>query len=185
MRVIPCHAVVGVGRIPLHSFSLALDLPETFFGDNNTNPPTMRSPYYPPQTDPEDDRIIGINAYSEASTSRVQDRNDIQLNALPIPGTPAIKYLRQKGIRITWPIAFSIGDLLAQLTNDAFRSAVRGVVNRSGVPRCFISTFVGVDPHITYPLLPLPVCVSPGRPPEYGLILAGDHVRKRLKERYH
>ncbi|KAI6163282.1 hypothetical protein EDD17DRAFT_1568747 [Pisolithus thermaeus] len=57
------HATVGVRNALYRLFALALDLPETYFGDNNL--PTMRSHYYPPQTGPTDDRIIGINAHSE------------------------------------------------------------------------------------------------------------------------
>ncbi|KAI6156088.1 hypothetical protein EDD17DRAFT_1764728 [Pisolithus thermaeus] len=33
-RVMPCHAAVGVGKVLFRPFALALDLPETYFGDN-------------------------------------------------------------------------------------------------------------------------------------------------------
>ncbi|KAI6114509.1 hypothetical protein F5141DRAFT_1291217 [Pisolithus sp. B1] len=171
------HATVGVRNALYRLFALALDLPETYFGDNDL--PTMRSHYYPPQTGPEDDRIIGINAHSDFECFTILWQE---------PGIQALQVLNSdkqwiNAPPITGTLVINIGDLLARWTNDVFRSTVHRVINKSGIPRYSIATFIGVDPHVE--VEPLPSCVSPERPPKYGPILAGDHVRKRLKETYH
>ncbi|KAI6117106.1 hypothetical protein EV401DRAFT_1971540 [Pisolithus croceorrhizus] len=141
------HATVGVRNALYRLFALALDLPETYFGDNFCFTILWQEP--------------GIQAL------QVLNSDKQWINAPPITGT----------------LVINIGDLLARWTNDVFRSTVHRVINKSGIPRYSIATFIGVDPHVE--VEPLPSCVSPERPPKYGPILAGDHVRKRLKETYH
>ncbi|KAI5988393.1 hypothetical protein EDD15DRAFT_2371411 [Pisolithus albus] len=173
------HATVGLRNALYRLFALALDLPETYFGDIHRNLPTMRSHYYPPQTGSEDDFIMGINAHSDfecftilwqepgIQALQVLNSDNRWINAPPIPGT----------------LVINIGDLFARWTNDVFKSTVHRVINESNVPRYSIATFVGVDHHVE--VKPLPTCVSPERPPKYEPIIAGDHVRNRLKETYH
>lgn len=173
------HANVGLRNALFRLFALALDLPETYFGDIHRNLPTMRSHYYPPQAGPEDGCIMGINAHSDfecftilwqepgIQALQVLNSDKQWINAPPIPGT----------------LVINIGDLLARWTNDVFKSTVHRVINKSSVPRYSIATFVGVDYHVE--VKPLPSCVSPESPPKYEPIFAGDHVRKRLGETYH
>ena len=80
------HAALAVGKTLYHLFALALDLPETYFEDKvwmvlltclSTNLVAsdrfqtkesvhdMRTVRYPPQTDPVDDRMVGLGAHTE------------------------------------------------------------------------------------------------------------------------
>ncbi|KAI5981690.1 hypothetical protein F5J12DRAFT_878989 [Pisolithus orientalis] len=173
------HAAVGVRNVLFRLFALALDLPETYFDDKNENPPTMRGHHYPPQTGCEDDYAFGINAHSDfecftilwqepgIQALQVLNSDKQWINAPPIPGT----------------LVINIGDLLARWTNDVFRSTVHRVINKSGVRRYSVAMFVGIDPRVR--VEPIPSCISSEKPPKYGPIFAGEHVRKRLNETYH
>ncbi|KIN99741.1 hypothetical protein M404DRAFT_782075 [Pisolithus tinctorius Marx 270] len=174
------HAAVGVGKVLFRLFALALDLPETYFDDKTRNSAAiMRTLHYPPQTGPEDDRIVGIGAHTdfecftilwqESGIQALQVLNSEKqwINAPPIPGT----------------LVINIGDQLARWTNDIFRSTVHRAINRSGVRRYSIPLFFGTDYHVN--VEPMPSCISPERPPKYEPISAGDYVQKRLREMYH
>ncbi|KAI6039622.1 hypothetical protein EDC04DRAFT_2894967 [Pisolithus marmoratus] len=172
------HAAFGVGKVLHRLFALALDLPETYFDEKLKRCPIMRGLHYPPQTGPEDDRIVGIGAHSdfecftilwqEPGVQALQVLNSKRqwINATPIPGT----------------LVINIGDLLSRWTNDIFRSTVHRAINRSGVRRYSIPLFIGADPHVE--VEPLPSCVSPERPAKYEAINSGEYVRKRLQEMY-
>ncbi|KAI6144605.1 hypothetical protein BKA82DRAFT_4173373 [Pisolithus tinctorius] len=172
------HAAFGVAKDLYRLFALALDLPETYFDDKFKRCPIMRGLHYPPQTGPEDDRIIGIGAHSdfecftilwqEPGIQALQILNSEKkwINATPIPGT----------------LVINIGDLLSRWTNGIFRSAVHRAINRSGIRRYSIPLFNGTDPHVE--VEPLPTCVSAERPAKYEIINSGEYVRKRVQEMY-
>ncbi|KAI6156063.1 hypothetical protein EDD17DRAFT_1764696 [Pisolithus thermaeus] len=170
------HAALGVGQVLHRLFALALDLPETFFDDKLNRYQTMRGLHYPPQTGPEDDRIIGIGAHSdfecftilwqEPGVQALQVLNSEKkwINAPPIPGT----------------LVINISDLLSRWTNDIFRSTVHRVINRSGVHRYSIPLFFGTNTDVE--VEPLPSCVSPERPAKYEPINAGEYVQQLVQE---
>lgn len=172
------HAAFNVGKFLHRLFALALDLPETYFDDKLKRSPIMRGLHYPPQTGPEDDRIVGIGAHSDFECFTILwQEPDIQalqllnsknqwINATPIPGT----------------LVINIGDLLSRWTNDIFRSTVHRAINRSGVRRYSMPLFIGADPHVD--VEPLPSCVSSDRPARYENINSGEYVRKRLRDMY-
>ncbi|KAI6107671.1 hypothetical protein EDD16DRAFT_1712176 [Pisolithus croceorrhizus] len=169
-------AALGVGQVLHRLFALALDLPETFFDDKLNRYQTMRGLHYPPQTGPEDDRIIGIGAHSdfecftilwqEPGVQALQVLNSEKkwINAPPIPGT----------------LVINISDLLSRWTNDIFRSTVHRVVNRNGVHRYSIPLFFGTNTDVE--VEPLPSCVSPERPAKYKPINAGEYVQKLVQD---
>ncbi|KAI5995141.1 hypothetical protein EDD15DRAFT_2366069 [Pisolithus albus] len=176
------HAALGVGKVLHRLIALALDLPETFFDDKLQQCQIMRGLHYPPQTGPEDDRIIGFGAHSDFEVGILMKAFDLAkpgiqalqvlnsekkwINATPIPGT----------------LVINIGDLLSRWTNDIFRSTVHRVINRSGVCRYSIPLFFGLDPHVE--VEPLPSCVSPERPARYECVNAGEYVQKLMQEMY-
>ncbi|KAI6015424.1 hypothetical protein BKA83DRAFT_4341847 [Pisolithus microcarpus] len=173
------HAAISVGKFLYRLFALALDLPETYFDDKFKRSPVFRALHYPPQTGPEDDRIVGIGAHSDFECFTILwQEPDIQalqvlnsknqwINATPIPGT----------------LVINIGDLLSRWTNDMFRSTVHRAINRSGVRRYSMPLFIGVEPHVE--VEPFPSCVSPDRPAKYEKINSREYVRKRLRAMYH
>ncbi|KAI6123630.1 hypothetical protein EDD16DRAFT_630190 [Pisolithus croceorrhizus] len=172
------HATFDVGKFLHRLFALALDLPETFFDDKLKRCPVMRGLHYPPQTGPEDDRIVGIGAHADfecftilwqepgVQALQVLNSKNQWINATPIPGT----------------LVINIGDLLSRWTNDIFRSTVHRAINRSGVRRYSIPLFIGADPDVD--VEPLPSCVSPDRPARYEIINSGEYVRQRLRDMY-
>lgn len=172
------HAALGVGKVLHRLLALALDLPEGFFDDKLQHCQIMRGLHYPPQTGPEDDRIIGFGAHSdfecftilwqEPGIQALQVLNSEKkwINATPIPGT----------------LVINIGDLLSRWTNDIFRSTVHRVINRSGVCRYSIPLFFGLDTHVE--VEPLPSCVSSERPAKYERISSGEYVQKLMQEMY-
>ncbi|KAI5988338.1 hypothetical protein EDD15DRAFT_2531711 [Pisolithus albus] len=172
------HAALGVGKALHRLIAIALDLPETFFDDKLQHCQIMRGLHYPPQTGPEDDRIIGFGVHSDfecftilwqepgIQALQVLNSEEKWINATPIPGT----------------LVINIGDLLSRWTNDIFRSTVHRVINRSGVCRYSIPLFFGLDPNVE--VEPLPSCVSPERPAKYERINSGEYVQKLMQEMY-
>ncbi|KAI6140641.1 hypothetical protein BKA82DRAFT_1004487 [Pisolithus tinctorius] len=172
------HATLGVAKVLHRLFALALDLPETYFDDKLRHNPMMRGLHYPPQTGPEDERIMGIGAHSdfqcftilwqEPGIQALQILNSEKqwINATPVPGT----------------LVINIADLLSRWTNDVFRSTVHRAINRSGVSRYSIPMFIGANSDVV--VEPIPSCVSPERPAKYETIKSGDYVRKRIQEMY-
>ncbi|KAI6107667.1 hypothetical protein EDD16DRAFT_1898714 [Pisolithus croceorrhizus] len=137
-------AAFDVGKFLHHLFALALDLPESYFDDKLKRSATMRGLHYPPQTGPEDDRIMGIGAHADfecftilwqepgIQALQILNSKNQWINVAPIPGT----------------LVINIGDMLSRWTNDVFRSTVHRAINRSGVRRYSIALFIGVDAHV-------------------------------------
>lgn len=60
------HAAVELGRKLFPLFALALDLDYDFFEDKTKNSAAiMNMLYYPPQTGPVNDKVIGTGAHTE------------------------------------------------------------------------------------------------------------------------
>ncbi|KAH8822596.1 hypothetical protein DL96DRAFT_1618403 [Flagelloscypha sp. PMI_526] len=170
------HAALKLGKSLFPLFALALDLPETFFDDKTKNSAAlMRLLFYPPQTGPVDDRIMGIGAHTdwecftilwqepEIQALQVLNADKQWINAPPIPGT----------------LVINLGDQFARWTNDIFKSTVHRAINRSGVQRYSIPLFFGTDYEVK--LEPIPGC----GPPKYEpIITAGEYVKMKLKETY-
>ncbi|KIN99762.1 hypothetical protein M404DRAFT_30229 [Pisolithus tinctorius Marx 270] len=57
---------VGIGKVLLYIFALALDLPQAYFAEKTTNSAAiMRALHYPPQTSSDDDLIVGFGASTD------------------------------------------------------------------------------------------------------------------------
>ncbi|KAI1786857.1 Clavaminate synthase-like protein [Ganoderma leucocontextum] len=173
------HSAIRVGQSLFPLFALALDLPETFFGDKTTKPAAiMRLLYYPPQTGPVDNRLQGIGAHTDyecftilwqqedIQALQVLNANGTWVNAVPIPGT----------------LVVNLGDQFARWTNDVFKSTVHRAINRSGVERYSIPLFFGTDYDVK--LEALPSCVSDDYPAQYEVVTAGEYVKSRLEATY-
>ncbi|KAI5984803.1 hypothetical protein F5J12DRAFT_899193 [Pisolithus orientalis] len=117
--------------------------------------PMMRGLHYPPQTGPEDERIMGIGAHSdfecftilwqEPGIQALQILNSEKqwINATPVPGT----------------LVINIADLLSRWTNDVFRSTVHRAINRSGFSRYSIPMFIGANSDVVVEPIPS-LCIS-------------------------
>lgn len=162
-------------------FSLALGMGNDFFApfiDHSTN--VLRILRY--QTTPDDPEPVahqvGHGAHSDYGICTV-------LFADPVPG---LQILAAEG---TWhdvvpePGAFvvNIGDLLAQWTNDEWRSTLHRVLPpvrlADGVNERRSMAFFCDGNHDAL-VAPLPTCVSPDRPARYAPVLAGEHLMNKL-----
>lgn len=169
------HSAILLGKILFPLFALALNLPETFFDDKTRNSAaSMKLLHYPPQTGPLDDRVIGIGAHTDwecftilwqepgIQALQVLNAKKEWINAPPIPGT----------------LVINLGDQFARWTNDIFKSTVHRAINRSGIHRYSIPLFFGTDYDVR--MEPIPSCISPGQPPKYEIVTAGEYVKSRL-----
>jgi isopenicillin N synthase-like dioxygenase len=170
--------MLRVARALMGGFALALELDETHFASQLTDPQAfLRVLHYPPQTGEIDPGQIGIGAHSdyESLTILAQDENRaLQISdgeggwiwATPIPGAFVV----------------NIGDQMSRWTNDLFRSTIHRAVNVSGRERYSIPFFFGPNPDAV--IEALPGCAGPGRPALYEPIRAGDYSRLRLAASY-
>ncbi|KAJ2919150.1 hypothetical protein MD484_g1261, partial [Candolleomyces efflorescens] len=165
------HAATRLGKALFPLFAEALDQPSDFFQDKTLHSAAlMKLLYYPPQTGPVDDRVIGIGAHTdwEPGIQALQVLNSEKqwINAPPIEGT----------------LVINLGDEFARLTNGIFKSTVHRAINRNGVERYSIPLFFGIDYNAK--LEPMPNCVSPERPFAYEVITAGEYIKARLTATY-
>ena len=160
-------------------FAVALGLPERYFDDKidhhfNTCPTN----HYPVVGDPQPGQLragehtdfgsLTILAFSDAPGGlQVRMPDDTWLDVTARSGE----------------LVVNIGDMMARWTNDRWKSTVHRVVNPPHA-----GPAVGRRQSIGYFLHPnfdarvecLPTCRSPGNPPRYAPIMAGEHMREKL-----
>jgi len=161
-------AVAAVGERLFRAFAVALDLPETFFIDRASKPPSqLRLLYYPANDLPMDNSNFGIGAHSDfecftilhhkSAGLQVMNAANEWVEAPPIPGTFTV----------------NIGDLLEGWTNGLFKATQHRVVN-TGQERYSLPLFFAVDYDTV--VEPLPQFVDAANPPAYNRIVAGQHL---------
>ena len=161
-------AVTAVGERLFRAFAVSLGLPERFFVDRATKPPSqLRLLYYPENTLPMNRDTFGIGAHSDfecftilnqqAPGLQVMNAADEWVEAPPIPGSFIV----------------NIGDLLEGWTNGLFKATQHRVVN-TGRERLSMPLFFAVDYDTV--VEPLPQFVSAERPAGYERIVAGKHL---------
>jgi isopenicillin N synthase-like dioxygenase len=171
-------------RTIMRLFAIALDLPESFFDDKITrNSPALRLIHYPTLTRaplPGEERA---GAHSDTGA----------LTILHIDDTPdSLQVETRSGEwininRVPGAFVINIGDMMMRWTNDKWVSTVHRVVNPPFVNgrserRLSIAAFCG--PNYDTMVECLPNCSSPGNPPRYQPITAGDYAYMRAANRY-
>jgi isopenicillin N synthase-like dioxygenase len=76
----------------------------------------------------------------------------------------------------------NVGDMLAQWTNDRWRSTLHRVVNppcNAGARRQSMAFFHNANFHCEVACLP--TCTSPENPPRYAPVLAGPHLVAKFR----
>lgn len=167
-----------LGQRILEGFALALELPRRFFRERYRRPLVRaRLLHYPPQPAQADDEQFGAAEHTDYGTITILWQDDVGglqvknragqwIDAPPIDGTFVI----------------NIGDMLARWSNDLFVSTPHRVVNASGRERYSIPVFY--DPDYDTVVECLPHCASPGDPPKYPPIVAGDYITARYDGSY-
>jgi isopenicillin N synthase-like dioxygenase len=155
--------------------ALALGLPPDFFED---------------KTDHSVD-TLRVNHYERAPGDPQPARGQQRMGAHTDYGILTVLYAdRVPGLQIvapdgTWQdvvpaegaVLVNLGDLLAQWTNDRWRSTLHRVVPRPE-PRRSVAFFHDGNPDALVECLP--TCCSATHPPKYPPVLAGDHLRAKL-----
>jgi isopenicillin N synthase-like dioxygenase len=174
-------AMQELGDVLMDVFSMALGLPADFFASRCSRAPdVMRANSYerrPGETDPRPGQMR-MGAHSDYGAFTI-------LLADPVPG------LQIMGPDGRWhdvlpdgrTLLVNLGDLLAQWTNDRWRSTVHRVVppppsSEGPMRRRSIAFFREVDHDVVVSCLP--TCTSPSNPPKYAPVRAGQHLMAEL-----
>lgn len=154
----------------LGAFARGLALDAAFFRPFFSRPLTqLRLLHYPPQPAEAGDAVLGVEAHTDtgAFTILLQDqtgglevrnRAGAWIRAVPIPGTFVV----------------NIADMMQRWTNGRFVSTPHRVANRSGGGRISVPFFANPDYGAT--IVPLPGCVTAGRPLAYEPLACGPYV---------
>jgi isopenicillin N synthase-like dioxygenase len=173
-------AVKRLARLLFHAFALALKLPEDYFDAISDTPMALvRVLYYPSQPGPFDETRMGNGAHTDhecftilrqdddIQALQVRNRGGEWIDAPPLPGSYVV----------------NIGDLMARWTNGAFASTHHRVANLSGRSRYSIPCFIG--PNADTLVDALPSCISPGAPPKYQPVRAGEYISTMIYHNFY
>lgn len=161
-------------------FALALDLPEDFFDRKIDRHITqLVSVNYPGQAAPPLPGQLRAGAHTDfgSLTLLATDGSPGGLQVLMADGAwHDIKPVRDAFI-------VNLGDLMAQWTNDRWRSTVHRVVNpptdvAAGSRRHSMVFFH--QPNFDAMIECLPTCLAPGERPKYPPVTSGDHLAAQL-----
>lgn len=159
-------AVFELGQRLLRGFALGLELPETFFDEFVTAPPSqLRMLHYPPN--PDADVTVGIGAHT-----------DYECFTILLPTEPGLEVMNGAGEWIDAPprpgtFVVNIGDTLEMWTNGEL-TATSHRVRKVSVERYSFPLFFACDYHVE--VQPLPSFVSAERPARYPPLKAGEHL---------
>jgi isopenicillin N synthase-like dioxygenase len=159
-------AVFELGHRLLRGFALGLELPETFFDQFVTAPPSqLRMLHYPPNPDP--DVTVGIGAHT-----------DYECFTILLPTEAGLEVMNGAGEWIDAPprpgaFVVNIGDTLEMWTNGAL-TATSHRVRKVNVERYSFPLFFACDYDVQ--VEPLPSFVTAERPSRYPPLKAGEHL---------
>lgn len=156
-------------------FALALDLPIDFFDATiDRHLTAQRIIRYP-----------ALHGEPEPGQLRIAPHSDYgSLTILLTDGTPGLQIQDPSGAWLDVPPApdafiVNIGDLMADWTNDRWRSTVHRVLPVALDRDRYSATFFH---HPNYDALiePIASCVDADHPPRHDPVTAGDHLRRKL-----
>ena len=161
-------------------FAAALDLPAPFFDDKiDRNISCLRAINYPDQPEPPLPGQLRAGAHTDYGS----------LTLLSMEDAPGGLEVHREGD--TWETirvpsdAFvtNVGDLMAQWTNDAWRSALHRVANpprdHEGSSRRQSLVFFH-QPNYDAEVVPLPSCCDSDRPARYARTTSGEHLYTKM-----
>ena len=176
------HACTRLATHVMRLFALALDLPEWFFDDKIDRQITqMVSVNYPAQPNAPLPGQLRSGAHTDFGS----------LTLLATDGTPGgLQVMMPDGawqdIRpVKGAFIVNLGDLMAQWTNDRWRSTLHRVVNppadvAAGSRRHSLVFFH--QPNFDALIECLPSCRKPGEPAKYPPVTSGDHLADKLSK---
>jgi isopenicillin N synthase-like dioxygenase len=160
----------------------ALDLPETWFDDKiDRSTSNVVAQHYPALDRAPVPGQIRNGAHTDFGTLTLlmaEDRpGGLQVMSLdgawrdvrPIPGTYIV----------------NLGDMMAQWTNDRWRSTLHRVVNPpldAGAASRRLSVVFFHTPNYDALIECIPSCTDAAHPPKYAPILSGEHIARKLRQ---
>lgn len=164
-------------------FALALDLPESFFDDKiDREISALNVNHYPRQKVAAKPGQIRAGAHTDYGS----------LTILATDGSPGglQLWLDNEWQDVMPPqdaFIINLGDLMAQWTNDRWRSTLHRVINppsevAATTERQSIVFFH--QPNFDAPIVCLPTCVAPGAEPKYAPTTSGEHLMAELAKTY-
>ena len=180
-------ACLHLARQLIHTFALALSLPEDYFDPKFSHPDAaLALNYYPPISKP-----ATPSAHDEVS---IGSHTDFQLftllhqSASPLPSlqvlTPTGQWLYAPPIEGTFVVNF--GDFFERITNGRFKSTVHRAQNYSGIERISMPFFFGFNRNEQCGVLDC--CVDPaaewvgegGKGRKFGVVGCDEWVKRRV-----
>ncbi len=163
----------------LSIFSVALGLPENTFEDKiDKHITNFAMIYYPTQTKTPRENQTRCGAHSDfGGLSIVYTDSDVgglqvQTNSGEWLGVPCVP----------GTFVVNVGDLMAEWTNDRWRSTMHRVVNppRDKADASKLSLLFFQQPNYDARIECLPTCTSADNPPKYAPILSGEYVANKV-----
>jgi isopenicillin N synthase-like dioxygenase len=171
-------ALDGLARRLMRIFADALDLPRDWFQDSIDRPATeLVSQYYPPLTEeplPGQFRNHAHTDFGNITILKAEDRP----SGLQVLGLDEDWH---EVVPVADSFVVNIGDMLAQWTNDRWRSTMHRVVNPpqgNALDRLSIAFFHEPNPDAR--IATIPSCISDAQPQKYADIRAGTYMAEKL-----
>ena len=161
-------------------FAVALDMPEAWFQDKIDKHITNFSvSYYPPQDTPPADNQLRCGPHSDYGSLTIVS-SDTDVGGLQVL-TSAGDWASVPCLPNTFVI--NLGDLMAEWTNDRWRSTLHRVVNppRESADQSRLSFLFFHQPNYDAVIECLPSCTNPDDPPKYARVTSGEHVRRKVE----
>jgi len=159
----------------------ALSLPDDWFDDKMDRPmATLAAQHYPALDSAPEAGALRSGAHTDFGTLtlllaedkpgglQIQENDGAWHDVVPVPGTFII----------------NLGDMMARWTNDRWRSTLHRVVTPpadAGAAARRLSIVYFLDPNADALIECIPSCTDPNDPPHYAPILAGEHVKEKLR----
>ena len=175
----------GLAQKMMGLFAVGLGLDAQFFADKiDRGTSALRALNYPDQATPPVPGQLRAGAHTDYGTLTIlrQDNAPGGLEVLdhrtnswvPVPSVPNA-------------FVINVGDMLAQWTNDRWRSTLHRVVNPPSSPPGFSlssrrqSMAFFHNANFNCEVACLPTCTSPDNPPRYAPVLAGPHLVSKFR----
>ena len=160
-------------------FAVALGLPETFFADKiDRHITNFIASYYPPQPTPPAPGQLRCGPHADYGSLTIVT-SDTPVGGLQVLGRDGA-WSAVPCIPGTFVI--NLGDLMAEWTNDRWRSTLHRVVNppRADADSSRLSLLFFHQPNYDALIECLPSCTDAANPPRYAPITSGAHVARKI-----
>ncbi len=160
-------------------FACALALPEDYFADKiDKHITNFIASWYPPQPTPPADGQLRCGPHADYGSLTIVS-SDSAVGGLQVLGRDGA-WSDVPCIPGTFVI--NLGDLMAEWTNDRWRSTLHRVVNppRERADESRLSLLFFHQPNYDAVIACLPSCTGPDDPPRYAPITSGAHVARKI-----